>query len=47
MEFLSSRIARFKQPKKYLFVDELPQNAMGKIEKADLREAYKDSFVIA
>jgi malonyl-CoA/methylmalonyl-CoA synthetase len=26
------------------FVDELPRNAMGKVQKNALRERYKDSF---
>lgn len=43
-DFLAARLAKFKQPKKCLFVDELPRNAMGKIEKAALRDAYKDAF---
>lgn len=32
------RIARFKRPKEYIFVDELPRNAYGKIVKNQLRE---------
>jgi len=31
-------IARFKRPKRYLFVDELPKNNYGKILKTELRE---------
>jgi malonyl-CoA/methylmalonyl-CoA synthetase len=27
-----------------LFVQELPRNAMGKVQKALLREAYKDLY---
>ena len=30
-------LARFKHPKHYYFVDELPRNAMGKVQKAQLR----------
>jgi malonyl-CoA/methylmalonyl-CoA synthetase len=41
---LSACLAKFKQPKKYVFVDALARNAMGKIEKAKLRETYKDAF---
>jgi malonyl-CoA/methylmalonyl-CoA synthetase len=41
---LSDSLARFKQPKRILFVDQLPRNAMGKVQKAALREAYKDLF---
>jgi long-chain acyl-CoA synthetase len=32
------QIARFKRPKRYVFVDELPKNATGKVLKRELRE---------
>ncbi|MCL4110432.1 UNVERIFIED_CONTAM: hypothetical protein GTU68_022314 [Idotea baltica] len=35
---LSTDIAKFKQPKKVFFVDELPRNTMGKVQKNLLRE---------
>ena len=35
---LLERIARFKRPKRYLFVEELPKNSYGKVLKRDLRE---------
>ncbi len=31
-------IARFKRPKRYVFVDELPKNATGKVLKRELRD---------
>jgi fatty-acyl-CoA synthase len=34
---LLTRIARFKRPKRYLVVDELPKNSYGKVLKKDLR----------
>ena len=37
---LDARLARFKQPKRVLFVAELPRNAMGKVQKAALRQRY-------
>ena len=40
LERLGDRLARFKQPKKVLFVADLPRNAMGKVQKAKLRETY-------
>ncbi|MEM1315001.1 MAG: malonyl-CoA synthase [Pseudomonadota bacterium] len=43
-EALRERIARYKQPKKVLFVEELPRNTMGKVQKNVLRETYKDLF---
>uniref|UniRef100_A0A6S6U4N9 Acetoacetyl-CoA synthetase [leucine] (EC) n=1 Tax=uncultured Thiotrichaceae bacterium TaxID=298394 RepID=A0A6S6U4N9_9GAMM len=37
---LSADIAKFKQPKQVFFVDELPRNTMGKVQKNVLRETY-------
>jgi malonyl-CoA/methylmalonyl-CoA synthetase len=37
---LQDRLARFKLPKRVVFVPALPRNAMGKVQKAALREAY-------
>jgi malonyl-CoA/methylmalonyl-CoA synthetase len=37
---MEGRLAGFKQPKRVLFVDELPRNAMGKVQKSLLRERY-------
>jgi fatty-acyl-CoA synthase len=36
---LLERIARFKRPKRYLFVDALPKNSYGKVLKRELRDA--------
>jgi malonyl-CoA/methylmalonyl-CoA synthetase len=44
---LASELAAFKRPKKIVIVDQLPRNAMGKVQKSELRNAYKDSFVAA
>lgn len=41
---LSGQLARFKQPKRVYFVDELPRNTMGKVQKVTLREQYGKSF---
>lgn len=41
---LTDRIARFKQPRAVVTVDELPRNAMGKVQKALLRETYGALF---
>jgi malonyl-CoA/methylmalonyl-CoA synthetase len=39
-----ARLAAYKAPKRILFVDELPRNAMGKVQKNVLRERYADLF---
>jgi malonyl-CoA/methylmalonyl-CoA synthetase len=41
---LDGRIARFKQPKRVINLPELPRNAMGKVQKNQLREQYEDLF---
>ncbi len=40
MAGLGQGLARFKQPKRIVLVDELPRNTMGKVQKTVLREAY-------
>ena len=42
--YLKPKLAKFKQPKYYIFVDRLPRNAMGKIQKVTLREQFKEVF---
>jgi malonyl-CoA/methylmalonyl-CoA synthetase len=37
---LSLQLARFKIPKDILFLDEMPKNAMGKVQKTVLRETF-------
>jgi malonyl-CoA/methylmalonyl-CoA synthetase len=41
---LSGRLAKFKQPKRVLFVDDLPRNSMGKVQKNVLRDSYRDLY---
>ncbi|NDV02662.1 malonate--CoA ligase [Pseudoroseicyclus tamaricis] len=41
---LEGRLARFKQPRGWAVVEALPRNTMGKVQKAELRARYKDSF---
>ncbi|MGX5722299.1 malonate--CoA ligase [Shinella zoogloeoides] len=41
---LQDRLARYKQPKRVLFVDDLPRNTMGKVQKNVLREIYADLY---
>ena len=39
-----TRLAAFKAPKRVFFVDELPRNAMGKVQKNLLRERFAATF---
>lgn len=41
---IKDNLARFKQPKSIEFVQALPRNAMGKVQKNVLREAYDGVF---
>ena len=38
---LDGRLAKFKLPKRVMFVDDLPRNTMGKVQKNVLREQFK------
>ncbi len=42
-EFCRGQLPRFKQPRRYVFVDELPYTATGKIQRFKLRERLKES----
>jgi len=44
---LKERLAGFKRPKAVFFTDALPRNAMGKVQKAVLREQHRDHFSAA
>lgn len=37
-------VARFKHPRDYIIVDELPRNTMGKVQKNIMRESYASQF---
>jgi malonyl-CoA/methylmalonyl-CoA synthetase len=41
---LQERLAKFKQPKRIIFVEDLPRNTMGKVQKNVLRETYKSLY---
>ena len=43
-ERVASQLAAFKRPKASIIVDELPRNAMGKVQKAELRKLYSNLF---
>ncbi len=44
LSVLMDQIAAYKRPKRIFFVDALPRNAMGKVQKTILRDRYADSF---
>ena len=41
---LDAGLARYKHPRRFYWVDELPRNAMGKVQKNVLRERYGDAY---
>jgi malonyl-CoA/methylmalonyl-CoA synthetase len=41
---LKTRLANYKLPKRVLFVNDLPRNTMGKVQKNLLRDRYRDLF---
>ena len=44
---VQARLARYKVPKRVLIIDELPRNAMGKVQKNVLRAAYASLYLTA
>src|SRR5438552_4640948 len=47
LKALDGRLANFKMPKRAFGVDELPRNAMGKVQKNILRDMYSDIYTKA
>ncbi len=43
---LATRLAKFKVPKRIIIAEELPRNAMGKVQKADLRKRHAGLFAV-
>ncbi|GAC1335246.1 MAG: malonyl-CoA synthase [Beijerinckiaceae bacterium] len=41
---LDERLAKFKLPKRIVFIDDLPRNAMGKVQKNLLRDTYRNLY---
>ena len=46
LNFCEGKLARFKQPKACVFVDEIPRNPSGKILKRVLREQFPDAAAV-
>jgi malonyl-CoA/methylmalonyl-CoA synthetase len=44
IDALARTLARFKLPKRLYVVDELPRNAMGKVQKSELRRRFARTF---
>ncbi|WP_291855598.1 malonyl-CoA synthase [Bradyrhizobium sp.] len=44
LKALDGRLAKFKMPKRVIVVDELPRNAMGKVQKNILRDTYANIY---
>jgi acyl-CoA synthetase (AMP-forming)/AMP-acid ligase II len=41
---LAKRLAKFKLPKRVFLAGDLPRNAMGKVQKANLSKQYRETF---
>ena len=44
MTSLRKKLANYKLPKRVIFIDELPRNTMGKVQKNILRETHRDLY---
>ncbi len=44
IDSLSGRLARYKLPKQVFFSAALPRNTMGKVQKNNLRQTYRETF---
>jgi malonyl-CoA/methylmalonyl-CoA synthetase len=44
LKTLNERLAKFKLPKRVIFVDDLPRNTMGKVQKNLLRQEHEKLF---
>ncbi|CAN7302189.1 malonyl-CoA synthase [Rhizobium sp. LjRoot30] len=44
LDIIGERLAKFKLPKRVLFVDELPRNTMGKVQKNVLRDQFRELY---
>ncbi|KQO83339.1 malonyl-CoA synthase [Rhizobium sp. Leaf262] len=44
---LTERLARYKQPKRVIFAEDLPRNTMGKVQKNVLRQRFADLYNVS
>ena len=44
LEHLQGHLAKYKQPKRVFFVDSLPRNTMGKVQKNELRKRFDATY---
>ncbi|HBM28235.1 MAG TPA: malonyl-CoA synthase, partial [Halomonas sp.] len=44
LNHLEGRLAKYKQPKRVFFVDSLPRNTMGKVQKNELRKRFDTTY---
>jgi malonyl-CoA/methylmalonyl-CoA synthetase len=44
LDALADKLAKFKHPKRVLFVEELPRNTMGKVQKNLIRETFSKLY---
>ena len=42
LALFNNRLARFKHPRRVVFIDSLPKNAMGKVQKFELKQKLKE-----
>ena len=45
IDSIKARLAGYKVPKRVLLLDELPRNAMGKVQKAMLRKTFEKIYL--
>ena len=45
-KMIAGSLARFKQPKHYEILTDLPRNTMGKVQKNVLRDQFARSFAV-
>jgi malonyl-CoA/methylmalonyl-CoA synthetase len=44
LDSLNDKLARFKHPKRVIFLEQLPRNTMGKVQKSQMRATFGDLY---